>query len=126
MGTWGTELYQDDLAKEVRDRFKDQLRKGRTADEVTEELLAAYAREAGDPDSSAVFWFALADTQWDLACLLPQVKKEALRRLDKGGDIAKWEEEDLEQAAIRKEVLEKLKQKLSSPSPLKSKNRKTN
>ena len=31
MGAWGPQLYQDDVAQEVRDYYKDQLHQGKTA-----------------------------------------------------------------------------------------------
>ena len=123
MGTWGAELYQDDIAQDVRERFKNQLSTGKTAEQATEELFKRFAAAINNPDDAPVFWFALADTQWDMACLLPSVKKEALERLANGGDIARWAEEDPEQASVRRKVLEELEQKLSSQSPLKRKAR---
>ena len=123
MGTWGTGLYEDDIALDVRDEFKNLLRSGVTAEEATAELLVSFSGATDDNDDGPIFWFALADTQWDMVCLLPQVKKEALRRLDKGGDLARWQEEDSTLATARKKVLDELQQKLNSPSPLKKKAR---
>ena len=123
MGSWGAELYQNAIAKDVHDRFTSQLHKGKSAAEVTEDLIESYASAINDSDDAPIFWFALADTQWDMACLLPQVKKEALKWLAKGSDIARWEEEDPDQADARAKILKELEEKLSSPSPIKTKTR---
>ena len=37
MGSWGPKLYQDDIAQDVRDTYKDRLRRGKTTKEITEE-----------------------------------------------------------------------------------------
>ena len=61
MGSWGPKLYQDDIAQDVRDTYKDRLRRGKTTKEITEE----YRGEIQDIDDGPIFWFALADIQWD-------------------------------------------------------------
>ena len=115
MGTWGAKLYQDDVAEDVRSQFKDLLHKGKTSEEITKQMIGEYGVD--DPDDGPIFWFALADTQWNLGRLLPEVKKQAIAWLDKGGDLARWETENPKQAVVRKKVLEELKQKLNSPQP---------
>ena len=116
MGFWGEELYENDTALDVKDRFED-LRKGKTVRQITNELIDEYGCELDDIDCAPVFWFALADTQWDLGRLLPEVKEQAIKWLDKGGDLAFWQEENPELAFKREKVLEELRQKLNSPQP---------
>lgn len=116
MGTWGAKLYEDDIALEVKDRF-DDLRKGKTVQEITNELIDEYACELDDIYCAPTFWFALADTQWNLGRLLPEVKAQALAWLDKGGDLAVWQKENPKLAVTREKVLRELHQKLNSPQP---------
>ncbi len=116
MGTWGAKLYQNDTALDIKTRF-DDLRRGKTVREITDELICEYAQELEDIDCAPVFWFALADTQWNLGRLLPEVKKQALARLDKGGDLAVWQEKNPKLAAAREKALKELQQKLNSPQP---------
>ena len=78
MGAWGPKLYQDDVAEDVRDYYKDQLKRGKTNEEVTNELIEDNYDIIQDEDEAPVFWFALADTQWNLGRLLPSVKEKAL------------------------------------------------
>ena len=87
MGTWGAKLYENDTALDVKDRF-DDLRKGKTVQQITDELIKEYTCELNDIDDASAFWFALADTQWNLGRLLPEVKAQALERLGQGGDLA--------------------------------------
>ena len=79
MGAYGTGLYQDDVAADVRDSYINELKKGRDNEEITEELIEKYAGEINDSDDSTVFWLALADTQWKNGRLLEKVKIKALR-----------------------------------------------
>ena len=117
MAVWGIELYQDDVAEDVRSEFKDLLRKGKTAEEITKQMYEDHACVFGDPDDEPVFWFALADTQWNLGRLLPEVKTQAIAWLDKGGDLERWKREDPKLAAAREKILVELRQRLDSMQP---------
>lgn len=116
MGTWGANLYEDDLALDIRDRF-DELKKGKTVREITNELIDEHVNELDDLYCAPTFWFALADTQWNLGRLLPEVKEQALAWIEKGGDLVIWKEENPTLAIIRENVLSELRQKLNSPQP---------
>ena len=83
MGTWGSELYQDDLAQETKDSFQDLLKKGKTTLEATEQLIRQNADVLNDVEEAPIFWFALADTQWELGRLLQDVKEKAIQVLIK-------------------------------------------
>lgn len=115
MASWGPKLYQDDIAEDVRNHYKDQLKRGKTNEEVTNALINGYQDEISDVDDVPIFWFALADTQWELGKLLPIVKENALKWLSEGSNLRRWEAEDPKEAKIRKKVLEALQQKLISP-----------
>lgn len=117
MGAWGPRLYQDDLAADVRDYYKDQLRRGKTGKEITQELIAKNEYAISDPDDAPVFWFALADTQWNLGRLEDFVREQALYHIRNGYDVKRWAAEDPREAKIRAETLEKLRLKLLSPQP---------
>jgi len=116
MGSWGVNLYENDDAMDVKDRF-DDLRKGKTVAEITKELVDEYDCVMDDIDCAPAFWFALADTQWNLGRLLPEVKAQALMWLDKGGDLSVWQEDNPTLVVGREKVLEELRQKLNSPQP---------
>lgn len=120
MGTWGAKLYENDTALDIKDRFAD-LQKGKTVQQITNELIDEHSCELDDASCAPIFWFAMADTQWNLGRLLPEVKEQALAWLDKGGDLAVWQEENPKLAVTREKVLRELKQKLNSPQPPKKK-----
>ena len=121
MGAWGPKLYQDDVAEDVRDYYKDQLHRGKTGQEITKELIEERQDFLFDPDDAPVFWFALADTQWNLGRLEAQVKEQALYHIRDGYDLRRWKAENEQGAKIRARVLSELEQKLLSPQPAEKK-----
>ena len=121
MGTWGPGLYQDDIAEEVREYYKDQLHRGKAGTEITKELIAQNEGTLSDPDDAPVFWFALADTQWNFGRLEDFVKEQALHYIRNGYDVKRWEAEDPPMAKKRVKVLEELTRKLLSSQPTEKK-----
>lgn len=117
MGAWGPKLYQDDIAEEVRDYYKDQLHRGKTGKEITQELMAQNEDIISDPDDAPVFWFALADTQWNLGRLENLVKEQALKHIHTRYNLSRWEAKNTKEAKIRAKILEELHQKLLSSQP---------
>jgi cytochrome c-type biogenesis protein CcmH/NrfF len=39
MGSWGPKLYQDNIAEDIRDYYKDQLKRGKTNEEIIKKLI---------------------------------------------------------------------------------------
>lgn len=116
MGAWGTALFSDDTACDVRDDYIDFIGDGLTGPEATKALVRAWSVSLNDPDESSVFWLALAATQWRCGRLESHVLQRALKILDDGSDLIRWASgsKDFEK---RKVVLEKLHAQLSSPQP---------
>lgn len=122
MGAWGTGLYQDDIACDVRDYYIDCLRED---DESAEnKTLEYFEEEICDDEDGPVVWFALADTQWKYGRLSEMVKNRALEYIDNGINLQLWNEVDNKLYAKREKVLSDLKDKLLSPVPPKKKLRK--
>jgi len=116
MGTWGTALFSDDTASDVRGEFRTHIGDGLTPEQATDSMLAEWGSVLSDPDVGPTFWLALAATQWSLGRLLPKVQAEALRVLDSGGDLSLWAS-DPRQQEERRRVLDRLRQQLVSPQP---------
>ena len=123
MASWGPKLYQDDIAEDVKDYYKAQLKRGKTNEEVTKESIECNEDIIQDEDEAPVFWFALADTQWRLGRLLPSVKEKALEYLKSESNLKRWEKEAINQREykIREKMLQELEKKLKSPIPSKKK-----
>lgn len=115
MGTWGTGLYSDDLAADVREEFRNLLGEGLTTEAAVNRLRKEYKSSLRDRDEEPVFWLALADTAWRLGRLDDTVLQNALRVIDSGQDLSRWE--DGPDRKKREQVLAKLRTKLQSTQP---------
>src|SRR5512132_2413433 len=76
MGTWGTGIFDDDTACDVRGHYRRALRAGVPGPEATDQLLRAYA-PGPDPFDTPI-WLGLAATQTKLGRLEERVKTTAL------------------------------------------------
>jgi hypothetical protein len=116
MGTWGVALFSDDLAADLRNDFRDLIGEGMTANAVVKHLTKEYSSSLHDPDEAAVFWLALAATGWRLGLLDDDVRKNAMRVIESGQDLARWENSS--DRRKREQVLAKLRLQLDSPPPV--------
>lgn len=117
MGAWGVKLYQSDTATDIKDEYIEQLRSGKSNEEIVNDMIAENEDIISDDEEAAEFWFALADTQWKYGRLLPYVKEKALEYLNRTEHLDVWEEEGEKDYKARIKVLEELKQQLLSPMP---------
>lgn len=116
MGAWGPALFSDDLAADIREDFRDCVGDGLGVDEAVEKLKAEYLDPLpADDGERSVFWLALAMSQWKLGRVHEPTRQEALRVIDSGADLVRWEE--ARDRAKRKAVLEKVAEQLRSPAP---------
>lgn len=120
MGAWGTGLYQDDVACDIKAEYVNRLRIGQTNIEATQQIIERNEDSLEDEDDGPVIWLALADTQWKYGRLLPEVKEEALKCIREGIDLEKWKE-DKRLYEKRKQVLEQIEKRLLTPQPLERK-----
>ena len=116
MGAWGTAVFSDDTACDVRDGYVDLLGDGLSGPEATKKLLREWSEALKDPDEAPVFWLALAATQWKYGRLEPQVLQQALSAIDVGSDLPRWEVGSKDYRK-RRAVLEKLRAQLTSSQP---------
>lgn len=121
MSIWGSGIYQNDVSDDVRSYFRDQLHRGKDATQITTELLDSFREEITDSDDRPNFWLALADVQWDMGRLLPEVKSNAMACLSDGSALLPWAGLSSRELTKRKRVLEKLTEKLNTPQPTEKK-----
>lgn len=118
MGAWGPKLYQDDVAEDIKSQYKELLQKGKTNEEALKRIISLYREEIEDYDDGPVFWMVLADILWDFGRLTEEVKLKALKEIEIGGNLKKWRKEGtIKDYEVRKQELEKLKEKLNTPMP---------
>ncbi len=114
MGAWGVKIFQSDVALDVKDEFKNELRRGSSDEEALQTVLASCADFVNDSEDQYDFWFAIASYSYELGRLLPEVKEKAISLIDDGGDLERWEGRE---KAKREAVLNELKTKLLSEQP---------
>jgi hypothetical protein len=114
MGAWGTSLYANDTTLDVHDVYMDFLREQLSNEEAFAKTITEFKELMGDEDEEPLFWFALAETQWKIGRLTPEVKSKALEWIDKDGGMMIWEENGVNSGGWKK-TLVKLKATLESP-----------
>lgn len=117
MGAWGTAIFSDDTAADVRDTFTDFVADGLSPSEATTRLIGESAEILEDDDEAIVFWLALAATQWKLGRLLDDVRDRAIAIIDSEEDLRRWQDNSRSEVNQRKKHLAKLREQLQSPQP---------
>src|SRR6185503_16896422 len=115
MGTWGTSIFSNDFASDIRGDWKEALEEGLDAEAATARLLKGYRGALADPDEGPQFWIALAAAQYATGRLQDRVRDEALAAIEAGGDVASFAAEDAKLAASRQRALAKLAGQLRGP-----------
>ena len=89
MGMWGFGLYQNDMALGIQGEFEEMFKNGKSPQEINDALMEEYSSAIGDAEEEPLFWYGLADTQWNLGVLLPRIKEKALYLIDMDGGLFK-------------------------------------
>jgi hypothetical protein len=116
LGAWGTALFSDDTACDIRDHYRELLEDGTEdgeASRLTVEKFRAYFEES----DGVVLLLAFAVTQSKLGRLEPDVRDRALAIIDAGADLAVWEQENPKLVPKRRAALEKARAQLTGPQP---------
>lgn len=124
MGTWNAGLYGNDTTCDIKDDYIELLKEQNSNEEAYRKIYEMYKEdEVIGSDEEALFWYALADTQWNTGRLQDDVKEKALKWIEKEGAIECWEEIRNGREKWEKAML-KLKEKLNTPMPPEKKFRK--
>ena len=116
MGVWGTAIFSDDNASDIRDEYRTLLGDGISGPEATDRLIQEWQPSIGrDPDLAAVFWLALAVTQWKCGRLEERVKREAVQAIDGDAGLRLWKGTNQERQ--RAKVLDATRKLLHEPQP---------
>lgn len=115
MGFWGSSLYSNDCTTDVHDCYIGYLQDGINNEEAFRKVVEDYS-DRMSTDEEPLVWYALADTQWKIGRLMPEVKNNALWWIEHNGGLVFWEG-SVNQGAGWKKTLEKLKIKLNTPQP---------
>lgn len=112
MGAWGTAVFSNDTASDVRSEFRDLIADGLDASAATDRLVTSYEPGTGGEDQSD-FWLGLAVAQHRLGRLLPEVHDQAVQAAQQE-DLSRWEAEDRPK---RVRAVEKALAELAAPQP---------
>jgi len=118
MGAWGTAIFSDDFACDVRDDYIEQLVAGKTNEEATQAVIDKHYLEVKGTEDESVFWFSLALTQWKRGRLTNDVKDKAFKFIENGSDLSRWNTPGNEKNYKKRlKVIKELEDTLSSPMP---------
>lgn len=90
MGVWGYKIFESDIALDVKERF-ETLICSLDCIEATQKIISENQDVIADVDDASDFWFALAHIQCKKGILLDNVKEEALKCIENGTGVKKWE-----------------------------------
>ena len=96
MGAWGTAIFSDDTACDIRGEYRELIGDGLSPSEATDHLLEEWKELLDDPDERSVIWISLAVTQWKLGRLEERVERKAIEIIRSGSDLVRWEGKDKE------------------------------
>jgi hypothetical protein len=112
---WGTGLFSDDLACDIRDHYRELLEDGIEDSAATRLILEKFRAYLEESEGIALLAFAV--TQSKLGRLDPDIRDRALAVLDGGADLEVWERENPKLLPKRRGVLEKARVQLTGPQP---------
>ncbi len=115
MGAWGTRLFDDDEAADLRAGYRTYLADAQSDAGATDLAAKSFDAALERPGDSTSFWLALGAVQWQWGRLDPRVRKACLDIIDEGSDLAKWT--DPKDRARRERVLADLRARLLAPHP---------
>lgn len=84
MGTWGTGLYQSDVASDVRDVYRDCKKLGFAGEDLVSIVLDTVGPASGDSEDHGPAYLALADLLWKDGMLPSKMQATALGLIEKG------------------------------------------
>ena len=113
MGVWGTSLFSDDLACDIRDHYRELLEDGVEDSAAMRLIFEKFRAYLEEPEGIALLAFAV--TQSKLGRLDPDIRDRALAVLDAGADLGVWERENPKLLPKRRAVLEKARAQLTGP-----------
>jgi hypothetical protein len=119
LGTWGTDLWEDDFSCDVQEDWNHFMDEGMAPEKATQLILNEWLVELDDYEEDeerqpyeALLYIAVAALQLENEALQSTVKNKALQLIDAGADLSLWEDGDADDYAKRKEVLANFRSQL--------------
>jgi hypothetical protein len=115
VGVWGTDLFADDVACDVRDHYRELLEDGVDDEAATRLTVEAFRAYLDQPDGIGLLAFAV--TQSKLGRLDPEIRDRALAVIDRGADLESWERDNPTLLARRRATLTRARALLIGQQP---------
>ena len=115
MGAWGTSIFANDLASDIKGDWREAIEDGLDPAAATERLIRSYEAVLADPDERPIFWISLAAAQAATGRLQDSVRDQALTVIQAGGDVERFAAEDARLGRQRALALERLAAQLRGP-----------
>jgi len=116
MGTWGTEVLQDDVVADVIGFTIGLLKKGSTIDEATSRALSNFSELRKDADDGPLLWLAIAELQWRYGRVDPDVLNHVRSDIENENGLEPWRD-DPKALSSRKKVLVRFLARIEQPNP---------
>jgi len=109
MGTWGTNIKDNDTTSDIYADFFDLYNEGQSPINISAKLIADNEELINEPDDCNNFWFALALAQWETKSLDLTVFEKVKEIIESDNDIEVWKSLDADEKDLvkRKIALEK-------------------
>ena len=117
MGTWGTGILDDDLARDVYDAYLAGVKQGVPPPTIVENLRATHGGELTDAAQDAVLWLAVAHAQRDLGDVQPDVRGRVEHIVQAKIGLEPWLEAGAAEAGRRRAALTRFLASLSGTAP---------
>ncbi len=92
MGCWGTGIFDDDLAVDIRDLYDEMICKNDSDNMTTNIVLKLFDESEKDEDDSIVVYSALASIQLNRSCLMREIRDKTINLIESNSGIRRWEE----------------------------------
>ena len=116
MGTWGTNIKDNDTTADIYADFFENYNNGENPNEITKNLVAKNKYLIENPDDKNNFWFAIALAQWETKSLDEDIFLKVENIIKSENDLKVWEDLDASDKDIKKRklVLEKFLEKIKT------------
>ena len=111
MKSWGVGIFDNEVARSVRDEFTKHVSDGLSVFAAAERILGKPVNPLEDSERPQIY-LALAACQLEHGVIQPKIRKHALTVIILGDDDENWTASPPETQAARKEVLSQLRQRM--------------
>ena len=94
MGTWGTGIFQNDIADDVKTTYINKLKMGKSDENALNETISENTDFLSDSEDSLDFWFALSSIMYDYGRLNEEIRCKVIALLESNNDSERWTEKE--------------------------------